>query len=405
MRRFLWIIVVIFSSLYLICTTKDGEIASFKPSFGSIFVSSTVPDARIFLDYRDTGLTTPALVSDVRVGHHIVHIFLSRYEPDVDSMIVEVEEGKETSINFELINVPTVGNLRVVTDPDSALVLIDKLIFGYTPLNITGLLAGQYKIRVIKSGFDIIEKNIQITQNQTTEISENLSSLRHVVLFEHYSNTDCQPCVQVDIIVENVIEQLGPAEVVSLGYHPNIPSPNDPFYLAAKPENNARKNYYSVPYSPYALVDGVKKINTLSIGQLEQNILTAIDERQQSQPKVILEIFDFQTNVDTVSGRVKISALDNLGADLVLRVALINRSVNTNDPPGTNGQTHFFDVMRDFLQPAAEGIPISLSGGEIESVPFRFVREGDWGYDLEVIAFLQNNASKEVLQSAWTVLP
>jgi len=400
MRRTFKIISILAIFLGVACTVKDGEIAGFKPSFGSIFVSSTVADARIFLDYKDTGLTTPALVNDVRVGRHVVHIFLSNHRPDVDSIFVDVEEGKESSIDFELTNVPNVGNLKVLSNPDSALVLLNKLEFGYTPLEVNGLLTGGHKVGIRKAGYGSVEKNVQVNQNQTTEVTEMLS-LKRLVLFEHYSNTYCIPCVDVDIIIEDVVHQLGPFELISLGYHPPIPGPADPFYLAAKAENDARRNYYSVPFSPYAIIDGVKIINTTSLSQLEQNILSAVDERRQILPKAILEFFDFKTVVDTISGRVKVTALENLGTSVFLRIALIERTIDTAQPQGSNGQTHFFDVLRDF-NPSAAGVSIQLSTNQKQSVRFEFVRDIEWGDDLDVIAFLQDDATKEVLQAAWT---
>lgn len=403
MRRLAFMIIPLVWALFITCTTRDGEIVSFKPSFGSVFISTSVPGARVFLDYKDTGVTAPALVNDVRVGSHVVHIFLSRHKPDVDSVIVEVKEGEESSVIFELINVPNVGNLKVTTNPDSALVLINKLEFGYTPLEVDGLLSGNYNIRVIKSGYAVVDETVQIAQNQTSEISRNLS-LKRLVLFEHFSNTDCDPCVEVDIIIEEVAQELGPTEIVSLGYHPNFPGPADPFYLAAKPENDARRTYYNLLFIPSAIMDGVKLINTTSLSQLRENILNAFTERQQLQPKAIIEIFDFKTVVDTVAGRVMVTALENTGANVFLRVALINRSIDTSAPPGINGQTHFFDVLRD-MYPDAQGVSINLAANQKQSVPFRFVRQSDWQDDLEVIAFLQNDATREVLQSAWTVLP
>jgi hypothetical protein len=401
MRRTFKAILVLAILYGISCTVKDGEIVGFKPSFGSVFVSSTVPDARIFLDYKDIGLKTPALVNDVRVGRHVIHVFLSNHRPDVDSILVDVEEGKETSIAFELTNVPNVGNLKVFSSPDSALVALNKLEFGYTPLEVEGLLAGDYKIHIHKGGYGPVDKNVLISQNQTVEISQNLVLNPRLVLFEHYSNTFCVPCVDVDVIVEDVIHELGPHVLISLGYHPNIPGPSDPFYLAAKSQNDARRNYYSVPYSPYAIIDGINIINTTSLSQLEQNILTAVDERRQVPPKAILEFFDFKTVVDTISGRVKVTALENVGASVFLRIALIERTIDTSQPPGSNGQTHFFDVLRDFSSGAA-GVSIMLSANQKEFVRFEFVKDVQWGDDLDVIAFLQDDATKEVLQAIWT---
>ncbi|MFQ5585187.1 MAG: PEGA domain-containing protein, partial [Calditrichia bacterium] len=259
------------------CTTKEGEVMNFEPSLGSIFVSSTAPGARIFLDYKDTGKLTPDLLNNIKKGEHIVHIFLSNYISSPDSFLVTVEEGKETTVTFEVTNVPNVGNLVVNTDPDSALVKINKLEFGYSPLLVSGLLQGKYKIRIEKSGFATIDTSAVVIQNRVAQIFATLTlDLKRLVLFEHFSNTDCVPCVGVDEIFEEVLDSLGPEFVSRVGYHPNVPSASDPFYQEAKTENDTRKSYYSVPFSPYAVLDGaIFQITSLS--QLKQDLLDALN--------------------------------------------------------------------------------------------------------------------------------
>jgi hypothetical protein len=387
--------------IVLSCTTKDGEIVTFQSSVGSVFVSSTTPGARIFLDYKDIGQTTPFLINNVRIGKHVVHIFLETYVNNPDSVLVEVKEGKETTINFEVTNVPNVGNLDIATAPDSALVRINKLEFGLTPLLVTGLVESEYQLQLLKGSHEIVLSTAEVKANQVTKVNETLA-LRRMVLLEHFSNTDCIPCVDVDEIVEDVLADFGIDEVASVGYHPPFPGPADPFYLAAKEQNDNRTDYYDPPFMPFIMVDGTKNVFHVPLSQFRGKLITAFEERKLAPPQAALEILSFETNGDELSADIKITAIEELGTDIMLRIALINRSVQAADPPGVNGQTYFIDVMRDF-DPSPEGIPISLSAEQKKMVSFTFVRDEQWPENLEVVAFLQNDATNEVLQSIWTV--
>lgn len=387
----------------LACTTKDGHILSFEPSVGSISVTSSAPGARVFLDYRDTGQITPALLNNVKAGQHLVHIFLEKYVNHPDSISAVVQEGKETSINFDVTNIPNVGNLMVTSNPESALVKINKLEFGISPLMVTGLAIGEYKLSIEKQGFSTIDTIVAVHQDDVTKLTTNLKlSLRRLVLFEHFSNTDCLPCVDVDIVFEEVLDSLGADVVSSIGYHPDVPSASDPFYRAAKAENDVRKSFYSVPFSPYALVDGTI-FPIVSLSQLKQDLIDAITIRVSvPPPNLIMEFTNLNRGVDTLSGSVRVRALEDLQPNIFLRVVLINSSVDLSQPPGINGQTHFIDVMRDF-QPSVTGIELSLADGEKKTIFFSFIRQTDWPDNLEVVSFIQNNQTKEVLQSIWTV--
>jgi hypothetical protein len=392
-----------FIFFFIMCTTKEGDIFSFEPSVGSISVTSTTPGARVFLDYRDTGQITPALLNNVKAGQHLVHIFLAKYISNPDSISVLVQEGKEISINFEVTNIPNVGSLFITTNPESALVKINKLEFGISPLLVTGLATGQYRVVIEKPGFKTIDTMATIRQDDLVELSTSLKlSLKRLVLFEHFSNTDCVPCVDVDIIFEEVLDSLGAEVVSSIGYHPDVPSASDPFYRAAKEENDARKSFYNVPFSPYALIDGTI-FPIVSISGLKQDLVNAITNRAAvPPPNLIMEFMDLNVDLDTLSGSVRVWALEDLPPNIFLKTAVINRSVDMAQPPGINGQTHFIDVMRDF-QPSVTGVAINLTDKQKITISFSFIRQSGWPDNLDIVSFIQNNQTKEVLQSIWTV--
>jgi len=400
-RQFSVAISIFLSTLLLIlgCTTKDGKIISFNPKYGNLFITSTnFYGARIFLDYEDIGKLTPALLENVPVGQHIVHVFLSETKSSPDSQIVLVEKGREKTVQFKLNRVPS-GDLFIATTPDSANVRINKLNFGFAPLHIIGLPEGEYKLQLWKSNYQPVEKNIQITAAQMLEVIENLS-LKKVVLLEHFSNINCPPCPQADGIIDHLAESYGEASLVVVGYHVGWPSPTDPFYLAAKPDNDARLAFYPPGPVPQAFINGEAVSQALD----EQSYRTLIDAHLQEAAAAVIEFLKVNRNDSLISGKIKISALEDLSSGTVLQIALIEDVIDFENPPGTNGQTHFESITRKFY-PDANGQEVTLTAGASQVTDFSFVLSNEWGKDLTIVAFLQNGSNRVVYQSAWTRFP
>lgn len=391
------------SILFTGCTTKDGNIVSSQVGAGSVEITSTVPDARIFVDHKDTGKRTPAVIENLPEGSHVIHLFLGKYEVLPESARITITRGSVTAIDFELNKSPSEGNLQISTNPPGALVFVDKLPFGRTPLLIEGLLSGTHRLRIIRGGYNEIRETVQISTDNQVALSYSLE-LKHFVLIEHFSNTDCPPCPVADATIEAVLHDFGVDSAAGLTYHPNFPGSEDPLFLAAESDNLARMSFYRLLAVPTVEVDGVFTI--LSPNNLEPHLRDAMQTRFQVSPPATVDFHDFWETYrapDKIAGSVVIDALEDLPSDVFLRIALIEKEVIFPTSPGTNGQTRFTDVLRKFF-PNPDGTPISLQSGESQTVEFQFERQPEWQGDLEVIAFLQRNSNKEVLQAAWTVL-
>ena len=221
-------------------------------------------------------------------------------------------------------------------------------------------------------------------------------------MIEHFSSSTCVTCVTADKILETVLLETGFERITSLGYHTYFPAPGDPMYLEAKDANDARIEFYRLATNPAMYIDGV--ISELATFDLESRLKNAIEIRDLKAPAARLEIFEYVKNTGAITGRVRIEALDNL-SDITLRIALIEKGREYHDAPGSNGQTRFIDVLRDFY-PDAQGISVTLVAGRRQFVDFNFATRDNWPLDeLEVIAFLQEATSKEVLQAVCTLYP
>jgi hypothetical protein len=392
-------LLLLYSIFFVSCKTIQGVEILPEVNYGSLKVTSSVDSAKVFLNHKDTGKLTPAKFDSLQVDNYVVQIALSKHIPRPDSFVVEITKNQVDSIHFELEEIQYFGDLQVTTIPDSALIVIDDLPQGYSPLTITGLAEGQHTVKILKGNHASEEIVAEVLPDSLVQVDVNLTLIRSV-LIEHFSNTDCIPCVEADEIIEQVLTESGVVKTVSLGYHTNFPGPTDPMYLDAKTGNDARMGYYSVISAPAIWVDGVAGFGF----DIENKLRSALNGRSQVQPGAILEIFDFKVSrVSGVSGRVRIQALESLN-NVVLRIALIEKQINITPPPGINGQTYFFDVYRDFY-PTPDGTAITLAQGEKRFVSFNVSMNQKWvSEEIQVVAFLQKQ-NKEIVQAAWTLYP
>ncbi|UCF64040.1 MAG: PEGA domain-containing protein [bacterium] len=395
----LFILGIVALLMGITCTTKDG--IEFEEGKGSILVVSQNADsARIFLNYHDTGQRTPALLQNVTPGRQVLHLFLNTFKSSVDSIVVFLEEDQTDTATFTLVPSPS-GDLTINSTPDSARILLNKLEFGFTPLTVDGLPEGVYFLQLLKSNFDMILDTLEIVANDEVILNYRLQEdLRRFVILEHFSNTSCPPCPQSDAIIDDLAGDYGAVQLVVLAYHANFPSPSDPMYLSAKPDNDSRLQFYLPPSIPRAFVDGRLVQDPLS----EQSYRNLIDSQLQQDTALTISFTQLNRSYTLIQGKLELKALQSIAAGHQLQIALIEDEIDYPSPPGTNGQTHFEAVLRA-LYPDGAGIPVTMTPQQILRVDFSFILKSEWGEDLTVLAFVQNLSDKSILQSGWTRYP
>lgn len=394
---------LLFTTL-LSCKTTDGIIVPFDAGTGGLIIDSGMKGAKIYIDYRDTEQVTPARLSDIPAGLHTIHLFAEGYKSYPDSMQVQVKDGEEISVDFDLQENPSVGDLTVKSTPTGALVLIDNLPFGRTPATVTGLASGNHLLKIIRGNYADIEQAVNIKANQTVTIDHELSLLEQRILLEHFSNVDCPPCPEADAIIENVLSETGSDLLSIISYHPDFPGKQDPMFLAASEANSSRYEYYGYPPLPYIVVNGTHPL--AGTNNLESRLNEVLAQQRGTSPAVTLDFWDLSEKLqpsDEVRGCIEVTTLSDVPAStFVLQVVLIERVIVFSCAPGSNGQDRFTDVMRAFY-PSTEGTAVSLVTGNTSFIDFNFQKKAEWTGDLRVVAFLQNSATREVAQSVWSV--
>lgn len=220
------------------------------------------------------------------------------------------------------------------------------------------------------------------------------------VLLEHFSNGNSQEVSEADDYI-NTLYNTNFSDIVKLEYHSDLPSA-DLFYNQNPYIPGTRMLYYGVDEMPSTIIDGGKDglteyDNSASILQIDDNDI------------VLESLYDpeFSIDINAVYGDDKldiyliITALEDLDADeRLVHVAVYERLITGLTL--ANGQSQFQNVVKDML-PNGAGTAFfnEWTAGQEEQLQY------SWSYEnvydpsmLRVAAFIQNDISREVYQSA-----
>ena len=224
---------------------------------------------------------------------------------------------------------------------------------------------------------DIKTKNISVA----TQYEDNIP------LFEVFTSSTCPPCNFFNSEIIGPFMQDHPDDIAVIKYQMYWPAPGDPYYTE---EGGERKIFYGVSHVP-SLFAGGKQIPT--------NINSLVDAFNSESLKhaFFKLIADYSVNEDIIN--VSASIIPYISADLKVHIVVLEKETIGNI--GSNGETSFEHVMMKML-PDAEGTLVSFeaeSGIEINEsfdMSLTNVEEMD---DLLVVVFIQDDTTKQVLQS------
>ena len=269
------------------------------------------------------------------------------------------------------------------------------------------------------------------------------------VLAEFFTGAGCVPCIPFDFSFESMLEDYSRKELVLLVYHWHAPT-MDPL---GNRSADARVKYYDVHGAPTTFVDG-RRFNSenddsrsksaarstaqMVYGELDSKIKAGLKTRPQGQIKLAA-----QRVGENVEVNVSTSLPKNVSSDVTLQLALIENEVHYS---GENGLRFHAMVVRDLARRAgAESYGFKVDQAQPNKFAYVFnisdivaqnlryyteypeerrkefaERVGaetakDIGIDfsfkeerniidpnnLSVVAFLQDNKTKEILQAAY----
>jgi hypothetical protein len=244
-----------------------------------------------------------------------------------------------------------------------------------------------------------------------------------VAVVELFTGAQCPPCVSADIAFDAAVQTYKPADAVLLEYHLHIPGP-DPLTNA---DTEARQKYYSrdIQGTPTTFVNG--KV-TEGLGGYKQHgeeryktLTKIIDEALEADEQASLKL-TAERKGDKVEAEATVADLKKTGDKVKLRFVLIEDVARYG---GSNGQRLHHHVVRAFPG-GIDGFPmkdakgtqkVTVALGDVKKSLTDYLASADKKRafpdddrpmdlkHLKLIALIQDDESKEILQAAQIDLP
>ncbi|MCA9674985.1 MAG: PEGA domain-containing protein [Kofleriaceae bacterium] len=147
-----------------------------KPKIGTIVVEADVPDAEVYLDGNLQPDKTPAVLSNVIEGLHVVEV---RKEPAIPwKQTVQVQAGQQVKVRGELKS--TLGGqggaVRVLSNIQGAHVFLDGTDMGAVPVDIKDVKPGEHVIEVKAPGYQTREERVTVNAGSSTVLKLDLNA-------------------------------------------------------------------------------------------------------------------------------------------------------------------------------------------------------------------------------------
>ena len=146
-------------------------------SSAALDITSDPPGAAVSVNGVPRG-QTPVTVDKIEEGQSSLEILAQGYEPFRQQL--SLSAGEVFKLHAPLVAIPS--KLAIVTIPEGARVYVENQYKGDSPLNLDGLPAGSYRIRVEKPSFEPMARTIELGRNtevvEEFKLSANVGSLR-----------------------------------------------------------------------------------------------------------------------------------------------------------------------------------------------------------------------------------
>ncbi|HWN80850.1 MAG TPA: Omp28-related outer membrane protein, partial [Candidatus Udaeobacter sp.] len=217
---------------------------------------------------------------------------------------------------------------------------------------------------------------------------------RRTVLFEENTNWGCPPCFTANPVIHQFLEDYSVSQVIAVKWHVWWPNGVDPYYLHNPTPVQNRISYYGINAAPDCVVDGTNGPIPGSYGSMQQFVenLLALTSPIALTATGAVNGGNYDATITVNVEQVPVAG------DYRLFVTLSEHHIHL---PSPNGEQEHYDVFRKTTNNTGESINLTSVGQQVFNRSFPI----DGSYqtsELQVIAWVQNFATREVLNTATT---
>ncbi len=216
-------------------------------------------------------------------------------------------------------------------------------------------------------------------------------SNKKYALVQHFTNTKCSVCAGNNPTYYTNIKPLE-ADVHHISIHPSVPYNTCGLYLANTAEQETLRNFYGIGGTPTFIINGTQK----SLSTVNASVSTAVATKSPISIKVSQTTLNNKLNTTINVNTTELPATGTY----VLYVAAVEKNVTFS---GGNGETKHYDVFRKMFT-SASGQAITLTATGKQTFTFSTDILSTWvATEMNVLAWVQNTTTKEVLNSGGTL--
>ena len=250
---------------------------------------------------------------------------------------------------------------------------------------------GLYSLKVWVSNINGGSVDSDATNDQIIKsISVASGSTARTPLYEKFSSSTCPPCATFNgtYFAPFLNSGTNADEIAFVSYQVNWPGTGDPYYTA---ETGTRVSYYGVTGAPTLYVDSKDGTN-FNTALLQSDLDLALNNPAY---------FTLSATKNLVGNDIEVvvNSTPFLSGTYKLHVVVVEKLTSLNAT--SNGETEFHNVMMKML-PDASGTTITYTHDVPETTTLNASLLGTFIEDindLDVIVFIQNQATKQVMQA------
>ena len=227
---------------------------------------------------------------------------------------------------------------------------------------------------------------------------------------EHFTQASCGPCASQNPGMYTTLNTFGSANYVKLTYQVSWPG-SDPMNAEYPAGPSARTTYYNVSGVPDCSLSG----GTTASPNTAVTAASLAAKAAETTPYSMTITHSWNNGDVTVDVDVTNTSSSPANSMDKIYVAMVEDHVSYSSAPGSNGETDFYYVNREFYNAttgaagATSGTSlVTIAGGATESYSFTIAAANIPNYirdlnKLNFVAFIQNNSSKAVDQAAKSI--